>query len=1202
MPDSIIRNNLITPSIFFMYSKYLVPLALLISIPTALAATPPVTAQPKTDRVSQIDQVAKQITVRIEAYNNQGEFTAHGSGVLVSRQGSTYTLLTADHVLHYRTRDGSNQSDGKIKGSRFQIVTPDGKKYQIKPNSIRRQSVLDLTTFKITSNQSYQLASIAATDRVAYSFSDRDWTFVAGYPDPTKFNRKSQQWLWYTSVGSSFAREQNFFATKNNNSSTAGYELVYNNLTYGGMSGGAVLNSQGQLIGIHGRQENLTTGYGLSLGIPIGVFNSLTNALGVDSKKLNYQALLPVLSSQENKILNAQVAQRQKTELNNTPAPTTEFQWLSKGVQQIRIGQTDSAIVSLNNAIKLQPKLAAAYYSKGMIYSQNKPDAAIKEFDRAIQYCSEYQVVCISALRAKSVNAISNGEYAIALTAIDKAIRLDAQEAYLHDIKGDILTKLKRFPAAISSYNKAIELSPNPYFYYDRGIAYYQSGNKQRGISDFKETFKRNPNAAQLYMTTVTDLYTVEDPIIIDILNAIIALRPQLVEAYVMRGNAYRLFYQNSLSKLDYQKAKQLLASGKAEFIYSQNEQAQAKHNQFMLAVIYTSLKEYPQALAIYDRAIVSDPKNPRNYLNRGSLLAKINRYPAALADYNRAISIAPDNAAYYASRSSIYEKLNRKPEVLADISRQIEILTRSDDSKSLASAYSNRALKYFIAGNYAPALIDCNRAIDLNRTYSFAYHLRAGIYSRVGNNLVAIANETKYIELLEAEINPNFENAAIFYLIPAYAERGNYYQAIGKVAEAQADWQKSLKFDLPKIDDRDKQISAYIARSWVNQNLERYAEAIVDLSTVLKLDPKNDAAYRDRGIAKVQLNRYLEAVTDFSAAITLDPNEGVTYFGRSTAYIFLGEYSEALLDINKALQLKSPSISENQLYASRSRIYALSGDPINSIKDLDRVIKLQPLAEHYASRGLAYSGLAQYTQAMKDIELAIQLEKDPTDKAEYISNRGSYYFQQAKYDLALADYNTTLKLDPKSVINYLRLGRVYYKLGKYAEALKNVDTVLKLDPKQVSPYSVSAYSLMGQVYIKQNNLPQAKAAKDRMIAINLGNRSTAIKSSKNTNIGFLQYDLGEIENAMSNWKQAVQFNPGTQYESQLAMASVLYSQGKIDEAIQLAKPILNRYPHLNNPQYLNQSLWSSELFLLIKRMYSDRRVNTIIWDVKVKN
>ncbi|MBC1198395.1 trypsin-like peptidase domain-containing protein, partial [Microcystis aeruginosa BLCCF158] len=70
---------------------------------------------------------------------------------------------------------------------------------------------------------------------------------------------------------------------------TGGYELVYTSITFGGMSGGAVLDSQGRVIGIHGSSE--TAGVteiqlGYSLGIPISTFIGLQERLKVKPQLL----------------------------------------------------------------------------------------------------------------------------------------------------------------------------------------------------------------------------------------------------------------------------------------------------------------------------------------------------------------------------------------------------------------------------------------------------------------------------------------------------------------------------------------------------------------------------------------------------------------------------------------------------------------------------------------------------------------------------------------------------------------------------------------------------------------------------------------------------------------------------------------------------------------------------------------------------
>jgi serine protease Do len=59
---------------------------------------------------AQVETLARQVTVQI-----QGQ--APGSGVIVARQGQTYFVLTAAHVVP--------------SPDEYEIVTPDGKKYPL---------------------------------------------------------------------------------------------------------------------------------------------------------------------------------------------------------------------------------------------------------------------------------------------------------------------------------------------------------------------------------------------------------------------------------------------------------------------------------------------------------------------------------------------------------------------------------------------------------------------------------------------------------------------------------------------------------------------------------------------------------------------------------------------------------------------------------------------------------------------------------------------------------------------------------------------------------------------------------------------------------------------------------------------------------------------------------------------------------------
>ncbi|MFN6297141.1 MAG: tetratricopeptide repeat protein [Microcystis sp.] len=615
-----------------------------------------------TDYIAELETKAKGFTVRIDSTSG-----GNGSGVIIAKKGNIYTVLTADHVFCEKIKGTTRCADHT-----YTVVTSDGKTRNIEKSTIIRQEGVDLAVFQFESRDNYPVAEIAN-----YNPNSGDFVFAAGFP---KIGQNPSKWLF--SGGRIHDKETGLLQTRQSDLSTqqsgtlqsvasltGGYELVYTSITFRGMSGGAVLDSQGRVIGIHGSSE--TAGVteiqlGFSLGIPISTFIGLQERLKVKPQLLT-TAQPQVSPQQQQEIIQA---------ITGVIVPNTNATadiWIERGGQLWRLRRYEEAIKAFDEAIKQNdPKnVYLAWYGKGFALGNlGKYQPAIEALQQAINTLPKREDLKnfhSSILQKQSVVYRYLENYEQALTVINQAISLLPNNPNSYNEKSSVLSRLKRYDEELAAITQAINLAPRAAWYYNRGILYYNQQKYKLALDDYNKAIELNPNYALAYYNR-GNLYRRQQKykLALDDYNQAIKINPNDAEAYNNRGNLYYDQQKYELALADYNQA-----------IKINSDFAGAYYNRGNL---YKDLQKYDLALSDYSKAIDINPNFAEAYNNRGNLYKNLQKYELALSDYNQAIRINPNFALAYANRGILYAILGQSEKAKIDL-QQAAILFRQQEN-----------------------------------------------------------------------------------------------------------------------------------------------------------------------------------------------------------------------------------------------------------------------------------------------------------------------------------------------------------------------------------------------------------------------------------------------------------------------------------------------------------------------------------------
>ena len=356
------------------------------------------------------------------------------------------------------------------------------------------------------------------------------------------------------------------------------------------------------------------------------------------------------------------------------------------------------------------------------------------------------------------------------------------------------------------------------------------------------------------------------------------------------------------------------------------------------------------------------------------------------------------------------------------------------------------------------------------------------------------------------------------------------------------------------------------------NLNTEFAAKAIAEWKEVARIDPRNAEAFAFLNLFYERTRKTDERITALknwlAAANPID----------SRYYQFVGQTRESLSPDNASLKLgkallEAGRAAEAVEYLNR----AIADNPKNeqAIELLREAIESGDFSNSASvMQSLQQAVFANPKNTVLVLLLAdLQMRGGKTDDAVKVL-LGAIEKMPAGEESSAADLQ-------------IKLGDIYLETERYAEAVSAFQTALKLRKIEGSivteeerAFAMNAYEKIVQGYKNANRLPEAKAAIDKAKAL-LGKSDTF---ADDLLIDFYR-ETGKRDEALKIVRERRSRYP-QDYGLLRLEASVLTELGRVDEAVALIKPLLNKTDNENpSPQYDDFTN-----YIFIATLYSDAK------------
>lgn len=284
-------------------------------------------------------------------------------------------------------------------------------------------------------------------------------------------------------------------------------------------------------------------------------------------------------------------------------------------------------------------------------------------------------------------------------------------------------------------------------------------------------------------------------------------------------------------------------------------------------ALYFYELKQYSQALTLYDQCLMDHPSDGVMYYNRGKTWYQLGYIDKALIDFEAAIKLTPSFTQSYYALSEHF--LTQKEEVNA--LKWISLLI--SNYPSLANAYNLRGWIYFNFNKTQLAFNDFDKAITLDSLNASAYNNRGSARYQLQNIEAASTNDLLLAkaDLVQAlRLDPTLPNLhRNLGFIELSLSNFNVADSLLTIAET--------------MNPTDAMV--YYYRGLLFTKTDRLDAALNEMNKALQQYPNLAIAWLAKGQLQYQKRQYSNALNSFKSGLLADPIlESTFYFEMARA------------------------------------------------------------------------------------------------------------------------------------------------------------------------------------------------------------------------------------------------------------------------------------------------------------------------------